>query len=871
MRLTIILLCSLHIFVNWAAAQDGSRLRQGFARLDTNKDGRISKTELTSVPRLESRLEGADQDDDGFLSFREFAGAIVESMRSSTPKESTDIAPGNTIRTVDVGKRKRRYLVHIPPKYNAESRTPVVIAFHGGGGNPESMIRLSGLSAKADEAGFVVVYPYGSGTEGNRNLTFNAGNVGGYAMRKNVDDVGFTKQLLADLATLVNIDRGRVYATGMSNGGMMAYRVASELSHLFAAVAPVAGPMGTETCQSSQPVSVIHFHGTADELAPFKGGKGKGAPGVPAAHRPNFFSVDHSIQAWVKANGCNRVPKVESLPDIADDGMRATRKTWGNGKDGAEVVLVEIGGGGHTWPGQDAPAGFLGKSTKDICANDLMWEFFQKHARKTGRPPSKQNGPERGAMKLLRTPDERFANLAGYPFEPRYLHVDDPNLPAGNRRIRMHYAVSGPANRPTLLMLHGNPSWSYLFRKVVPLINEAGYRTILIDYVGHGKSDKPSEETNYSYDRHLEWLRQAFKQLDDDRDLALKEVVLLGHDYGHPLGARLMAEHYPKRFDGFINANAGLNRGRRGIARRHDQWRNFVRSVPKVPIGLIVCRNTARKRLGLPGIPVEEEAGYDAPYPTRDFQASIRAFPEMVPENENRAEAKANQVAWEFLTKSYKKPYMVIFESFDMPDLRNRRDEYISSIPGAFGLEQPQFRTGHYSPEDDPEGVAGAVIRFLNDIYNPNHFDEILRSTFTEDLDGFACEGGRCSLDPVKAAVRMTPGSQLVHLKPIALSSSEELKIAFRYLPEGVASGGKLFVDLWSDGDWVNLREFERGYGPGSGDFSNHSTDYGYIRTAHTTVTFSTDARVRFRFACKDEKAAIFIKEVGVYRKTRKQ
>jgi haloalkane dehalogenase len=618
-------------------------------------------------------------------------------------------------------------------------------------------------------------------------------------------------------------------------------------------------------------VSVIHFHGTADELAPFKGGKGKGSPNVPAFLRPEFFSVDHSIQAWVKANGCDPVPRVQTLPDVADDGMRVTRQTWEDGKDGAEVVLIEIEGGGHTWPGQKPPVAFLGKSTKDISANDLMWEFFQKHARKADRPPSKQKAPENGAMELLRTPNERFANLRDYPFEPRYLRVDDPNLPEGNRRIRMHYAVSGPANRPTLLMLHGNPSWSYLFRKVVPLINEAGYRTIMIDYIGHGKSDKPAKESDYTYDRHLEWIRQAFKQLDKDPGLALKEVVLFGHDYGHPLGARLMAEHYPKRFDGFINGNAGLNRGRFGLATRHSRWRRFVRSVLKVPIGAVVCRNKVRRRLGLAPCPEEVEAGYDAPYPTGAYQASVRAFPKMVPEDATWPEAKANHRAWEYLTKSFSKPYMVIWEPWDSPDSKNRRDEYISSIPGAFGLEQPQFRTGHYSPEDDPEGVAGAVIRFLNDIYIPNQFNEIRRATFTENLEGFACEGNHCSLDREKEAVRMTPGSQFVLREPIDLSSSEQLKIAFRYLPEGVASGGKLFVDLWSDGDWVNLRKFERGHGPGRGDFNNRSTDYGYIRTASNTVTFSTDARVRFRFASEDEKAAMFIKEVGIYRKTRRQ
>jgi len=404
MRLKYILLCIFSFLIVSATAQDGSRLRQGFERLDANKDGQLSATELKTAPQLESRLNGADQNNDGFLSFREFARAIARSMRLPSQPEETRGAfgPGHHTRTVDVDGQDRRYRVYVPPDYRAERKTPVVIAFHGGGGNPESMMRLSGLNAKADDAGFVVVYPYGSGTDENRNLTFNAGNVGGYAMRKNVDDVGFTKQLLADLKTFVNIDRDRVYATGISNGGMMAYRVASELSDLFAAVAPVAGPMGTETCQPTQPVSVIHFHGTADELAPFKGGKGKGAPGVPAAHRPSFLSVDHSIQAWVKANGCETEPKVEKLPDAADDGMRVTRKTWAGGKGGSEVVLIEIKNGGHTWPGREPLAAILGKATQDISANDLMWTFFQKHARgEAGQERPSAGSPEAGSRKPL--------------------------------------------------------------------------------------------------------------------------------------------------------------------------------------------------------------------------------------------------------------------------------------------------------------------------------------------------------------------------------------------------------------------------------------------------------------------------------------
>jgi polyhydroxybutyrate depolymerase len=207
-------------------------------------------------------------------------------------------------------------------------------------------------------------------------LTFNGGNCCGYAMNNKIDDVEFTRKVLDDLAESANIDPKRVFATGMSNGGIMAYRLASELSDRIAAIAPVSGPMGTETCKPKRPVSVIHFHGTADEHAPFKGGKGKGPSGT------NFYSVEHSIQAWVKANGCEQEPVITTLPDTAKDGTSITRKTHGSGKEGAEVVLIVIEGGGHTWPGMKPPAGFMGKSALNISANDLMWEFFQKHQRR---------------------------------------------------------------------------------------------------------------------------------------------------------------------------------------------------------------------------------------------------------------------------------------------------------------------------------------------------------------------------------------------------------------------------------------------------------------------------------------------------------
>jgi polyhydroxybutyrate depolymerase len=282
------------------------------------------------------------------------------------------IGPGDHTRTLTVGELERSYLVHIPPKYEPDKPTPVVLIYHGGGSNAGGMVRFSGMNQKSDEAGFIAVYPSGTGRFA-RVLTFNGGNCCGYAMQQNVDDVEFTRKLLDDLATVVNVDQKRVFATGMSNGGIIAYRMASDLSDRIAAIAPVGGPMGTETCNPKRPVPVIHFHGSDDENAPFKGGRGKGVSGT------DFYSVEHSINAWIKANGCNEEPVVTKQQPRVNDGTTIIRKTYSGGNDGSEVVLIEIVGGGHTWPGGPSKVRFLGKTTMNISANDAMWEFFQKH------------------------------------------------------------------------------------------------------------------------------------------------------------------------------------------------------------------------------------------------------------------------------------------------------------------------------------------------------------------------------------------------------------------------------------------------------------------------------------------------------------
>jgi len=286
------------------------------------------------------------------------------------------LSAGDHWRSLEFDGRTRTYLVHVPREYDPGKPTPVVLVFHGGSSNVKTMVRFCGLSEMADEAGFLAVFPSGSGRTGNL-LTWNAGDCCGYAMRENIDDVGFVRTLLDDLAGVANVDSRRVFATGMSNGGMLAYRLASEMSERIAAIAAVGGPMGTDACRPTRPVSILHFHGTADEFAPFAGGRGK-----KSLTQTRFRSVEFSIHEWIRANGCPEKGVEREIPNDGQDGTSVTRTIWGPGRSGSEVVLYTIHGGGHTWPGRTPLLPSLGMATAAVSANEIIWKFFVIHARK---------------------------------------------------------------------------------------------------------------------------------------------------------------------------------------------------------------------------------------------------------------------------------------------------------------------------------------------------------------------------------------------------------------------------------------------------------------------------------------------------------
>jgi len=294
----------------------------------------------------------------------------------SSAKESAFVyGPGEYQWNIMHDGLTRSYYIHVPAGYSRQNPAPVVINMHGGAGNAKSQRLISQTDKASDKYGFIVVYP--EGTNSGRKLvnpsgyTWNAGTCCGWAMKNGIDDVGFIGAVLDDLEKRFNIDKKRIFATGMSNGAMMSYRLACELSSRIVAIAPVAGPMGMTECSPSRPVSVIHFHGTDDEFAPYKGGRGP-----KSFSKTDFASVDETISFWLEKNGLKGTkPKTTNAGD-------AIGYSYGPSENGAEVELWVINGGGHTWPGGKfwiLGESFSGKITQDISANDLMWAFFQRH------------------------------------------------------------------------------------------------------------------------------------------------------------------------------------------------------------------------------------------------------------------------------------------------------------------------------------------------------------------------------------------------------------------------------------------------------------------------------------------------------------
>ena len=279
---------------------------------------------------------------------------------------------GEPLRKLRVGGLERSYRLYVPEGLGA-GPVPVVLVLHGAGMNAGMMAAFCGMDAQAEISKFIAVYPNGTGW-GEVFLTWNSGGIG--TGRGKPDDVAFVRALLDDVAEAFPVDPQRVFAAGLSNGGMMSYRLGAELSDRIAAIAAVGGTLAVEDPRPGRPVSAIHFHGTADRMVPY------GGPGRWGSKGMRFWSVPRTIARWAELVGCPAEGDVREVADRFADGTQVRTTTYGPGREGAEVVLVDIVGGGHTWPGQQPLVGLIGKSTREISANQMIWDFFVKHPRR---------------------------------------------------------------------------------------------------------------------------------------------------------------------------------------------------------------------------------------------------------------------------------------------------------------------------------------------------------------------------------------------------------------------------------------------------------------------------------------------------------
>ena len=295
-------------------------------------------------------------------------------------------------------------------------------------------------------------------------------------------------------------------------------------------------------------------------------------------------------------------------------------------------------------------------------------------------------------MRILRTPDQRFQNLSDYEFEPHYLDIDE---------MRMHYVDEGPADAPPVLLMHGEPSWSYLYRHMIPPIASAGLRAIAPDLIGFGKSDKPAAQSNYSYEMHVAWMLQFLEELN------LRNITLVCQDWGSLIGLRLAAEN-EGRFDRIVLANGGLPTGDQVMPRVFRIWRAFARFSPWFPIGRIVQSGTVST------LRPDVIAAYDAPFPNSTYKAGARAFPKLVPTTPDDPAASANRAAWEVFNK-WQKPFLTAFSNRD-PITRGADQAFLELVPGAKDQPHTTIRNaGHFLQEDKGPELAKVVIDFVSD------------------------------------------------------------------------------------------------------------------------------------------------------------
>jgi haloalkane dehalogenase len=293
-------------------------------------------------------------------------------------------------------------------------------------------------------------------------------------------------------------------------------------------------------------------------------------------------------------------------------------------------------------------------------------------------------------MKLLRTPDELFGDLPDFPFKPNYIEVDD---------IRIHYIDEGPIDAEIVLLMHGEPSWSFLYRHMIPILVNAGFRTIAPDLVGFGRSDKPTKKSNHTYHRHVHWISSFVNMLD------LKNITLFCQDWGSLIGLRVVIENQD-RFSRIVLSNGGLPTGEIKPSKAFLDWQHFSKTATKFHIGRIIQGATVTK------LPRNVLKAYEAPFPDDSFKAGARIMPSLVPTSVDDPEHKANKKAWEEFFK-WKKPFLTAFSDSD-PITRGGDTYWQKKVPGAQGQNHTTIKdAGHFVQEDKGPELANLIIEFI--------------------------------------------------------------------------------------------------------------------------------------------------------------
>ncbi|KIC46396.1 haloalkane dehalogenase [Ruegeria sp. ANG-S4] len=300
-------------------------------------------------------------------------------------------------------------------------------------------------------------------------------------------------------------------------------------------------------------------------------------------------------------------------------------------------------------------------------------------------------------MKFLRTPDHRFEGLPDFAFSPNYLDVDDTE----GGRLRIHYLDEGPADAPPVLLMHGEPTWCFLYRHMIPIFKEAGHRVLVPDLIGFGRSDKPTERSDYTYQRHVDWMSEWLRQVDP------MGITLVCQDWGGLIGLRLVAS-MPERFARVVVANTALPTGDRPLGEAFSSWRAFSQSVPDFNSGRIVFGGTTSK------ISEDEVAAYNAPFPDPGFLAGARQFPMLVPDTPDSPASEANRDAWKTL-KTLNTPFLTVFGEDDKI-MAGVDKVFQKSIPGAAGRNHEVIpNAGHFIQEDAGPELARATLKFIGE------------------------------------------------------------------------------------------------------------------------------------------------------------